>query len=423
MQAEILAIGNEIISGQLLDTNTQWLSQRLEELGIRVLYHSSVGDELDPLAEVFRRALQRCDIVIATGGLGPTADDLTREALAQAVGQPLVLNEQALRHVREMFARYQREMPKQNERQAFFPAGSRVVYNPHGTAPGIELDAPRPGTTSARVIALPGVPAEMKEMWHDSVAAALQKLGAGGRLIRHKQIKCFGAGESRIEALLPEGFFRQQSPRVGINASQTTIILRIAAEGATEQECQAAMEPVIATIHRCLGALVFGADDDELQHVVLRLLRQRRQTLAVAEWGTAGLLTQWLGEAAEAAGCFLGGVVAPGGWHGHLARAEGFSTGQTPMPPSDLTTGGELVQAMAAGCRERFGADYGLATGRFPEFAPAAAEPRPVCFALAGPSGIQIKQIPFAGHPATLKVYCAKFALNMLRLAVLLSPA
>ena len=418
MHAEILAIGSEVISGQLLDTNTQWLSRHLEELGIRVLYHSSVGDESGPLTEAFRHAIDRADLIISTGGLGPTADDLTREALAQAVGQPLVLNEQALGQIREMFARRKREMPPQNQRQALFPAGSRVVHNPHGTAPGIELDVPRPAAAPARVIALPGVPAEMRDMWHDSVAASLRQFGAGQRIIRHKQIKCFGVGESHLEALLPEGFFQQQSPRVGINVSQTTIILRIAAEGADEQECYAVMEPVIATIHRCLGSLVFGEDDEELQHAVVRLLRQRQKTVAVAEWGTAGLITQWLGDVPAAAGCFLGGVTVPN----ETALKNVLAVPSEPLGSHEdqaATAPSELVQAMAAGCRERFGADYALAVGPFPGFDPAAAQPKPVCFALAGPTAVKVKQIPFAGHPATLKVFCAKYALNLLRLTLM----
>ena len=145
MNAEILAIGDEITGGQLLDTNSQWLSQRLGELGVRVLYHSTVGDELQPCIDVFRRAIQRADIVISTGGLGPTADDLTREALAAATDRPLVMVPEALEHIRQLFARRKREMPKSNELQAFFPEGSRVVPNPNGTAPGIDLDVPRSG--------------------------------------------------------------------------------------------------------------------------------------------------------------------------------------------------------------------------------------------------------------------------------------
>ena len=197
MNAEILAIGDEITGGQLLDTNSQWLSQRLGELGVRVLYHSTVGDELPPCIDVFRRAIQRADIVISTGGLGPTADDLTREALAAATDRPLVMVPEALEHVRQLFARRKREMPKSNELQAYFPAGSRVVPNPNGTAPGIDLDVPRAGTRCGsgrcRFFALPGVPAEMREMWQGYLLAALRGMGAGGRVILRRNIKCFGA--------------------------------------------------------------------------------------------------------------------------------------------------------------------------------------------------------------------------------------
>src|SRR4030042_1104110 len=143
MHAEIIAIGDEITSGQLLDTNTQWLSQQLEERGVRVLYPTTVGDELDACAGVFRAAIARADVVLATGGLGPTSDDLTREAIARAVGRELVLDPKALEHVREMFARRRRQMPERNEQQALFPAGARMVHNPNGTAPGIDLEVPR----------------------------------------------------------------------------------------------------------------------------------------------------------------------------------------------------------------------------------------------------------------------------------------
>ena len=145
MNGEILAIGDEITSGQLLDTNSHWLSQRLEELGVRVHYHATVGDELEPIADAFRQAIGRADVVLATGGLGPTADDLTRDALARAADRPLVLDPPSLEHVRRLFARRGRPMPPQNEIQAMFPAGSRVIPNPHGTAPGIALAVPRQG--------------------------------------------------------------------------------------------------------------------------------------------------------------------------------------------------------------------------------------------------------------------------------------
>jgi len=414
MHAEIIAIGDEITSGQLLDTNTQWLSQRHEELGVRVLYHTTVGDDLEAMAGVFRQAVRRSDVVVTTGGLGATADDLTREAIAKATGRPLVLNREILAQIKKMFARRQREMAERNEVQAMFPTGSRVIPNPHGTAPGVALDVPREGAGPCRIFALPGVPPEMREMWYQTVADAIRKAGGGQRMVRHRQIKCFGAGESDVEAMLPDLIRRGRKPRVGINASKTTIILRITAEGATEEACYAAMEPTVATIRKCLGDLVFGEDDDELQHAVTRLLRQQGKTLATAEWGTAGLVSDWLGDLAEAVGYYLGGMVVPG--ETSLTRALDV--------PAELiarhsAAGGEVARAMAGRCRERFGADYGLAVGRFPEFDASAAEPKPVFMALATAEGVRVKAFPFAGHPATLKIFCAKRALNLLRLEML----
>jgi nicotinamide-nucleotide amidase len=414
MEAEIIAVGDEITSGQLLDTNTQWLSQRHEELGIRVLYHTTVGDELDPMAEVLRQAIRRADVVVASGGLGPTADDLTRHAVAKATGRQLVLNEQALDAIRQLYSRRKRKMPKQNERQAMFPAGSHAVPNPHGTAPGIAMEVPREGTGPARLFALPGVPAEMKEMWHQTVAAQLRKAGAGGRIVRHRLIKCFGAGESNVEAMLPDLIRRGRKPRVGINASRTTIILRIAAEGANQQECDARIEPAVATIRDCLGTLVFGEGDDELEHAVVRLLRKQGKTLATAEWGTAGQVSDWLGDVPEREGYYLGGIT--------ISNEKALN--RVLEIPDELIArhsaiSAEVARAMAAACRQRFAAEFGLAVSRFPEFDPSRPAPQPIFVALASEQGVAVKSFPYAGHPATLKVFCAKRALNVARLALL----
>ncbi|HXT58752.1 MAG TPA: competence/damage-inducible protein A, partial [Pirellulales bacterium] len=173
MIAEVISIGDELTSGQRLDTNSQWLSQRLGEIGVPVLYHTTVADDLEANVRVFRQAVERADVVIATGGLGPTADDLTREALAQLIGAELVLDDASLAHIRALFSRRKREMPERNLVQAMFPAGARVVFNPHGTAPGIDLEVPPPLGRPSRIFALPGVPAEMIEMWDETVAGRL----------------------------------------------------------------------------------------------------------------------------------------------------------------------------------------------------------------------------------------------------------
>jgi nicotinamide-nucleotide amidase len=412
MNAEIIAVGDEITSGQLLDTNSQWLSQRLAEVGIRALYHTTVGDELEPCAAVFRQAIERADVVVATGGLGPTADDLTREALAQAAGQPLVLVPEALEHIRTLFASRKRPMPKQNEVQALFPSGSRVVPNPHGTAPGIDLETARPGRSPSRFFALPGVPAEMVEMW-PYVASALAGMEKVARVVCRRNVKCFGAGESQIESMLPDLIRRGRTPTVGINASQATIILRIAAEGASEAECQALIGPTVATIRQHLGPLVYGEGDEELQDVVVRLLAEQGKTLATIEVGTAGTVAQWLASV-PSKGCFHGGLVA----------AEADTLGSLLGVDSALLarhglSSGEAVEAMAVACRDRFRTDYALGVSAFPEPVPVGVEPKPVFFALAGPGGIRRKQVPFALHPALLTTYCAKHALNLLRLTLL----
>lgn len=409
MRAEIISIGDEITSGQTLDTNSQWISQRLEELGIRVLYHTTVGDELDANVEVFRTAIGRADVVVASGGLGPTADDLTREALSQATGQPLVLDAAALEHVRAMFARRKRPMPKQNEVQALFPEGSRVIPNPHGTAPGIAMEVSRPSRSSCLLFALPGVPAELFEMWRLTVEGQLRSVGGGQRVVRHRVLRCFGAGESQIESMLPDLIRRGRVPRVGITASQATISLRITAEGADEAECLAAMQPTAATIRQTLGSLVYGEEDEQLQDLVLHILEQQGRTLATVEGGTAGLLAERLGAADATAMRYRGGFV---GTHpAALADTLGLP-GESFAGPAAIRA--EVTQAMADACRQRLHTDYGLAVSLFPPFNPA--DPSPVFFALAGPEKSVVKEVPFAIHPAMLRVYCVKHALNLFRL-------
>jgi nicotinamide-nucleotide amidase len=412
MHAELIAIGDEILSGQHLDTNSAWLSQRLEELGVKVLYHSAVGDELAACADVFRRAMDRADVVVSTGGLGPTADDLTRQALAQAAGRPLELYPDALEHMRLLFASRKREMPAQNRVQAMFPAGSRMIPNAHGTAPGIDLEVSRAGKTPCRFFALPGVPAEMMEIWNTTLSAEIAAIAAGQNVIRRLKINCFGAGESQVEAMLPDLIRRGRSPTVGITASKATISLRITAQAPTAAQCDALIAPTAATIRKCLGALVFGEGDDQLQHAVIRLLLEKKRTLATLEWGTRGIIADWLGEASVGNDCFLGGlVVQDRNRIGRLLELD--EEGLAGLPPS----GEEYWKRAAAACKARFAADYALAVGPFPEF--YEKNPRPVHLALAAGDGIVIKSIPYAAHPALLRVYIAKSALNMVRLALM----
>jgi nicotinamide-nucleotide amidase len=421
MRAEIIAIGDELTSGQRLDTNSQWLSERLSELGIPVAFHTTVGDDMETNVAAFRTAIDRADFVVSTGGLGPTADDLTRDAIAIAVGVELVQDDEALVHIRNLFARRRRTMPEQNVRQAKFPKGSRPVPNPHGTAPGIDMQIPRTCCPPCRLFALPGVPAEMFAIWEATVAPAIAAATPTRRVIRHRRIKVFGVGESDVEAMLPDMIRRKREPLVGITVSGATITLRVTASGPNDAACQRAMAPTIAQIREILGVLVFGEEDDELEHAVVRLLKERNQSVAVAEWATDGLVSHWLAEAAAAAEVFRGGIVVRD--VASLDLLMGVAT------DCNAAASRETASLMAQSVRQRTGADFGLGVAAFPAQGPveptAAAGPHStemtgtVHVALATSDNVRVKGFPLASHPAITKTRSAKQALNMLRLALL----
>lgn len=396
MHAEIISIGDEMTTGQRLDTNSQWLSLQLGDLGIRTLYHTTVGDDLAANVRVFQTAAQRADIIVATGGLGPTADDLTRQALADTLGVPLVQDAGALEHLKALFARRQRPMPERNLIQSVFPQGSRVIPNPHGSAPGIDLDLPRADGSQARVFSLPGVPAEMKEMWAQTVAPAIRmQLGEHAQTIVHRVIRCFGVGESDLEAMMPDLIARTHMPIVGITVSQATISLRITAEGRNREEALASMEPTVAVIRGCLGNLIFGEGEDEPQHAVLRLLAERKQTLATCECGSGGRMADWLSEASiNFPGVYVGGEVIRD-WTEESTAA---------------------IERMAEHCRLTYGCDYVVAVGPFPPLANKGEASNHVRIALAKHDGVLARSAVFAGHPDILKDRTIKQALNFLRL-------
>lgn len=309
MIAEIVAIGDELTSGQRLDTNSQWLSQKLGDMGIRTVYHTTVADDLEANIRIFREAADRADLIISTGGLGPTADDLTRQAVAEAFGKTLVFDQASYDGILELFRKRGREMPESNRVQAEFPADASIVPNPQGSAPGFWLSVGRGDRSPSELIALPGVPAEMHEMFFQTLAPELLKrLGPERKIIAHKTIHCFGAGESDIEQKLPDLVRRGRQPTVGITASKATITLRISAEGSSIESCQEEMAPTIRTIYECLGDLIFGEDGITLEEVVIRKLQERNESVAVADAVTGGVLGQWLSEADPSGLQFLGGT-------------------------------------------------------------------------------------------------------------------
>lgn len=394
MHAEVIAIGDELTSGQRLDTNSRWMAAELGVLGVPVTFHTTVPDTQEAGVEALRLAATRAPLVVVTGGLGPTADDLTRDVLAAVAGVPLDLSAAVLATVESRFARRGMPMPDSNRRQAMFPRGSRIIPNPEGTAPGIDIDLPRPRGGACRVFALPGVPAEMKVMWKATVEPAVLAMLPDRATIVQRRIKCFGAGESAIEAMLPDLIRRGRDPLVGITAHEATITLRIAARGRDEAECLAKMAPTESTIRACLGTLAYGVEDDELEDAVLAALAAGGGTLASAESGTAGrvaaLLAQADGRAAAAARVYRGGGVMPGGL-------------------------GD-VRAAADEVRRRFGATIGLAVG---DVRPAAEGRRAVDVAIAAADGAETVEHVFGGGADLAPTRAAKSAINLVRLRML----
>jgi len=309
MHAEIIAIGTELTTGAKLDTNSQWLSIELAAVGIPVRYHTTVADSLEANLLVFQNAIQRADLVLISGGLGPTLDDLTREVLAKLMGVELVLDEPSLQQIKEMFTRRNRVMPERNVIQAMFPAGSSVIPNPRGTAPGIWMEIARPGTSPCLLAAMPGVPSEMKPMFRDSVLPKLSAFGGAGNVIRSSRVNCFGLGESHAEELLGDLTTRGRDPEVGITVHEGTITLRIESHASTGAECDAKIVATKIVARERLGDYVFGDEDEQLEHVVIRQLQQRGLHLRTAESATGGLLATWLTNVPGHDKVYLGGQI------------------------------------------------------------------------------------------------------------------
>ncbi|AMV30624.1 Putative competence-damage inducible protein [Pirellula sp. SH-Sr6A] len=285
LRAEIISIGDELTSGNRLDTNSQWLSQQLGAFGIQTAFHTTVGDCHSDNIAVFRNAAARADIVISTGGLGPTADDLTREAIADAFQRPLALRQEALDHIEKLFATRNRPMPERNRVQAMFPEGARIIPNPHGTAPGIDIVV-SDGNHSSRIFALPGVPAEMKQMFQETIDPLLvRELGAGKTRWYYRELKLFGIGESDVEKMIPDLIARDRDPVVGITVSKATITLRIAACCESEEVFRERIAPTESIIREKLGALVFGSGSGDLDEAVAKMLDDHRLKLGVIEYG------------------------------------------------------------------------------------------------------------------------------------------
>jgi nicotinamide-nucleotide amidase len=417
MDAEVLAIGSELTSGQHLDTNSAWLSRRLGELGVSVRWHTTVGDEPGPMVEALRIAAGRAKLVVIGGGLGPTQDDLTREALAALAGVPLVEDEGCLRALADFFARRNRPMPPRNRVQVLLPEGCEPLPNRVGTAPGMWMTVG--GTWLA---ALPGVPGELRVMFDEQLAPRLRALDSNGRVIVHRVINLFGRGESEIEADALDLTARGRRPEVGITAHDATIRFRITADGATEGEARAAIEPTARLIYERFGDLIIGEGDDDVAEALVAQLQRTGATLALAESCTGGLIAARLTEIAGVSPYFPGGVVS----YSNEAKAVLLGVPRALIAGHGAVSA-EVAEAMAAGARRRFGATLGLSvTGIAGPSGGTAEKPVGLIYlGLAARAGVEHRRLLLGSEQPreVIRSRAAKHAMNWARLALRASAA
>lgn len=354
MRAEVLAIGSELVSGQALDTNSQWLSQALSQAGVTVAFHTSVGDVLEDNVQALRIAIERSDLVVTTGGLGPTQDDLTRDAVAVVAGVPLREDAASLEAIAAMFTARNRRMTERNKVQALFPEGAEVLANRVGTAPGIWMKLGR-----ATIACLPGIPSEMRVMFQEQVLPRIRRQRGSDRVYHHRKINLFGRGESDIEAQALDLTARGRIPEVGITVHDATISFRIVGEGATEEEARAQTNATAALIYERFGNLVVGEGSDDVPEATAAMLFQTGATLATAESCTGGLIAHLITKIPGISRCFLGGIVA----YSNDAKVTLLEVPRE-LVAAHGAVSPEVAGAMAEGARRRFGADLAIsATG------------------------------------------------------------
>lgn len=352
MKAEILTIGDELLRGEIIDSNKSFLSDRLLGLDIETHFHSSVRDDPTDMIDAFQRAAARSDLVLVSGGLGPTRDDLTAQVLAQAFGRELVLDEDALAGIRAFFEGVGREMSENNASQAYFPAGAEVLANPIGTAPGFLVEE-----AGAAFFCMPGVPRELMRMMDEQVLPRVAaRAGSGAGVVRATLLRTFGMGESTLDAELSD-LARSGDVSLGFRTSFPDNYLRPLARGATAAEAESRLAKVCDAIRERLGELIYAEGDATLESVTGALLRAQGKTIAVAESCTGGLIVEKLTDVPGASRYVLGGVVA----YANSAKRDLLG-----VPEALLAEHGAVsepvARAMAEGVRSRFGADLGVAT-------------------------------------------------------------
>jgi nicotinamide-nucleotide amidase len=408
MIVEVIAVGTELLLGQIVNGNGALIGSRLAEGGLDAHYQVVVGDNDERLVAALQTALGRADAVILTGGIGPTQDDLTREAICRATGRTMAFSEEYAGKLRARWEATGRVMPESNLRQADYPEGSVQLANAKGTAPGIALE--HEGTW---IFALPGVPQEMTALLDDEVLPRLRRVVGGPSVVRSRLLRSWGMSESQVSELLDDLFQASVNPSVAFLASSGEIKVRITAKANTEREAAALIDPVEAEVRDRLGARIFGSDGETIEAVVLSMLEDRGWRLATAESATGGLIAARITSVPGASRVYVGSVVA---------YATDLKHRLLGVPEETLAGEGVVSEptalAMAEGAARLLGAEVGVAvTGS----AGPDEQEQPTGTMVIGvhtPEGAAARTFRLPGDRERVRTYAGTAALQLVRLAV-----
>lgn len=404
---EILSVGTELLLGSIANTDAQMLSCGLSELGLNVYWHTVVGDNPGRAKQAVELARSRADIIITTGGLGPTCDDLTKNVLAEAFGKKLAFHEESAQRIRGFFARIGREMPESNLQQAMLPEGCVVLENDWGTAPGCAFEA-----DGVHVIMLPGPPSECTPMFRYRVVPYLQSLAEG--VIASHTLKLFGIGESSMEAVLRERMNTMTNPTLAPYAKEGECELRVTAKADTDEQAQALLGPVVMQVKGLFGNMIYGVDVASLEQVAQILLEEKNMTIGTAESITGGLIAKRLTDLPGVSRVFRGGVVA----YTNEVKRDLLGVPQELLDEHGAVSA-PVAQAMAEGTRRLLGCDIALASTGVagPDRDDRGNEVGTAFVAIATPAGSYVRPLQLGNRPmrARLRTQTAHHAFDLAR--------
>jgi nicotinamide-nucleotide amidase len=407
MKAEIIAVGSELLTPDRVDTNSLFLTEELNKLGIEVVRKSVVGDNRDTLSAAFKEALERVELIIASGGLGPTEDDLTRETVADLLGRKLHLNNEILRYIEGRFRQLGREMPLVNVRQAMVPEGAEVLENPHGSAPGLWME------DAGRFIALlPGPPRELKPMYQKQVLPRLQRRSSSIRMF-HRELRIAGMGESGVEQRIKPIYTRYADVNTTILAAPGEIQIHLRLWTDDAAHAQKTLDEIVQGFEIALTDRIFSQDGSSMEEVVAGLLMRNSSTISTAESCTGGLLAQRLTSIAGSSSYFLGGVVS---------YSNELKTTWADVPPELIQSKGavssEVATALAEGIRRHVGSTLGVGItgiagpGGGTEEKPVGT----VHIALSHAGGVKERGVLFPGDREAIRWHASQLALDLVRI-------